>query len=138
MVGVFFLFAQGRISLVRGQPDKAIEFYKRAAAAQQQYRNLHFVSFWEIAIANLSLWNIHQSLECWTILKAEGTVSRSTFRTRQLIYVTAVVESGLRFRDGDLHVTPLWGGEKGRDFQALCRNSKVKTADCRQIYPTGG
>ena len=77
MVGVFFLFAQGRVSLIRGQPAKAIECYKKAAAAQQQYRNLHFISYWEIAIANLALWDIQQSLECWTILKSEGTVRDS-------------------------------------------------------------
>lgn len=65
------------MSLVRGQPVKAIECYKKAAAAQQQYRNLHLISFWEIAIANLALWDIQQSLECWEILKAEGTVSQS-------------------------------------------------------------
>jgi hypothetical protein len=64
------------MSLVRSQPAKAIEYYKKAAAAQQQYRNLHLISFWEMAIANVALWDIQQSLECWTILKAEGTVSR--------------------------------------------------------------
>ena len=75
MIGVFFLFAQGRMCLVRSQPAKAIEYYEKAAAAQQQYRNLHLISFWEIAVANLALWEIQQSLECWTTLKAEGTVS---------------------------------------------------------------
>jgi hypothetical protein len=75
MAGVFFLFAQGRMSVVRSQPAKAIKYYKKAADAQRQYKNLHLVSFWEIAIANLSLWNIPQSLECWVTLKTEGTVS---------------------------------------------------------------
>jgi len=73
--GVFFLFARGRMSLVRSQPAEAIEYYTKAANAQLQYKNLHLVSFWEIAIANLSLWNIPQSLDCWVTLKAEGTVS---------------------------------------------------------------
>jgi len=138
MIGVFFLFAQGRVSLVRSQPVKAIEYYKKAAAAQQQYRNLHLISFWEIAIANLALWDIQQSLECWTILKAEGTVSRPRSRTRQPTYVTAVVESDLRFWYGNLHVTSLRGREEGRDLQALRRGSKIKTTNCGQIYPTRG
>ena len=64
------------MNLVRGQPAKAIECYKKAAAAQQQYRNVNLISFWEIAIANLALCDIQQSLECWVILKEEGTVSR--------------------------------------------------------------
>ena len=75
--GVFFLFAQGRICVIRGQPVKAIEYYRKAANAQQQYKNLHLVSYWEIAIANLALWDIKQSLECWVTLKTEGTVGRS-------------------------------------------------------------
>jgi len=69
------------MSLVRGQPVKAIEYYKKATTAQQQYRNLHLISFWEIAIANLALWDIQQSLECWAILKAEGTVSQPRSHT---------------------------------------------------------
>jgi len=40
---------------------------------------LHLVSFWEIAIANLALWDIQKSLECWTILKAEGTWSKAIY-----------------------------------------------------------
>jgi len=77
--GVFFLFARGRMSLVRSQPAEAIEHYKKAADAQNQYRNLHLISFWEIAIANLALWDIHQSLEHWVILKAEATWSKAVY-----------------------------------------------------------
>lgn len=46
--------------------------------SQKQYRNLHHISYWEIALANLALWNIPASLECWTHLKAEATVSHVT------------------------------------------------------------
>lgn len=130
MIGVFFLFAQGRLSLIRGQPAKAIEYYNKAAAAQQQYRNLHLISFWEIAIANLALWDIRQSLECWTTLKAEGTVSRPRSRARQPTYVTPVVESDLRFWYGNFYVTPLRGTEKSGDFQALRRGSKAEATNC--------
>ena len=137
-IGVFFLFAQGRMSLVRSQPAKAIEYYEKAAAAQQQYRNLHLISFWEIAVANLALWDIQKSLDRWTTLKAEATVSRFRSQIRQPVYVTTVVESDLRFWRGNLHVTPLWGREKGGDSQVVCGCSKAKTADRGQIYPTRG
>ena len=126
------------MSLVRSQPAKAIEYYKKAAAAQQQYRNLHFISFWEIAIATMALWDIRQSLECWTILKREGTVSRPRPHTGQPAYITTVVEGDLCFWHGSLHVASLRGREKGGDIQALRRGSKVKTADCRKIHPTRG
>ena len=84
--GVFFLFAQGRMSLVRSQPAKAIEYYRKAADAQQQYRNLHLISFWEIAVANLALWDVQQSLDCWVVLKAEATVSQSCSCSSQPTY----------------------------------------------------
>ena len=62
------------MSIVRSQPAKAIEYYDQAAKAQEQYKNLHLISFWEIAIANLALWDIPKSLERWITLKKEGTV----------------------------------------------------------------
>ena len=73
--GVFFLFGQGRLSLCRSQPAQAIECYKKAVAAQSQYRNLHHISFWETAIAYMALCDIEASLENWRHLEAEATVS---------------------------------------------------------------
>lgn len=72
--GVFFLFGGGRLALCRSQPKKAIEFYTKAHESQSQYRNLHHISFWEIAIANFALWDIPASLVCWRDLQAEATV----------------------------------------------------------------
>lgn len=76
--GVFFLFGGGRLALCRSQPRKAIEFYTKAHVSQSQYRNLHHISFWEIAIANFCLWDIPASLICWRDLQAEATVSHNT------------------------------------------------------------
>ena len=42
--------------------------------SQKQYRNLHHISFWEIAIANLALWDLEESLKCWRNLEREATV----------------------------------------------------------------
>jgi hypothetical protein len=42
--------------------------------AQDQIRNLHLVSYWEMAVANISLWDVDASLRCWRTLEAEGTV----------------------------------------------------------------
>lgn len=43
-------------------------------AAQTQYRNLHHISFWEMSIAHMALWDIEASLENWRHLEAEATV----------------------------------------------------------------
>ncbi|KAJ3991899.1 hypothetical protein F5050DRAFT_1580574 [Lentinula boryana] len=61
--GVFFLFGAGRASLARSQPLRAISYYTRAMQVQTQYRNLHHISYWEIAIARMALWHIRGSLE---------------------------------------------------------------------------
>lgn len=77
--GVFFLFGQGRLYLIRGQPTHAIESYRTAMEVQSQYRNLHMISYWEIAIANLALYNPAESLECWRCLHAEATWSKASY-----------------------------------------------------------
>jgi len=68
------LFGAGRLALCQSQPDKAVYYYTQAMESQKQYRNLHHISFWEIAIANFALWDIPSSLKCWTVLVAEATV----------------------------------------------------------------
>ncbi|CCM00537.1 uncharacterized protein FIBRA_02571 [Fibroporia radiculosa] len=77
--GVFFLFGQGRLSLCRGQPAEAITYYTKAVEAQNQYRNMHHISNWEIAVASLALWDIEESLRCWQILTAEATWSKAVY-----------------------------------------------------------
>ncbi|KAI0654599.1 hypothetical protein C8Q70DRAFT_1026823 [Cubamyces menziesii] len=77
--GVFFLFGQGRLHLCRGQPATAIEYYRKALQAQNQYRNLHQISFWEMAVAHFALWEISESLQCWRTLAAEATWSKATY-----------------------------------------------------------
>ncbi len=72
--GVFFLFGQGRLKLCRSQPSEALQYYQKATEVQNQYRNLHHISTWEMAVANLALWDIPASLECWRLLHAEATV----------------------------------------------------------------
>ena len=74
-IGVFFLLGAGRLSICRSQPEQAIKYYDQAMRAQSQYRNLHHISYWEIAIAHLCLWDIKSSLSCWTELEKEATVS---------------------------------------------------------------
>ncbi|KAJ7506158.1 hypothetical protein B0H11DRAFT_2186288 [Mycena galericulata] len=77
--GVFFLFGAGRLSLARSQPQRAIEYYTKAMAAQKQYRNLHHISFWEMAVANLALADVAASLEYWRYLENEATWSKSIY-----------------------------------------------------------
>ncbi|KAH9054765.1 hypothetical protein EDB87DRAFT_1767585, partial [Lactarius vividus] len=77
--GVFFLLAQGRLSLCRSQPARAIASYQKAMSVQSQYRNLHHVSFWEMAMSNLALWEIEESLKCWRSLHKESAWSKAVY-----------------------------------------------------------
>ncbi|PPQ91091.1 hypothetical protein CVT25_013129 [Psilocybe cyanescens] len=77
--GVFFLFGAGRLALVRSRPAQAIHYYTLAMRSQSQYRNLHHISFWEMAIANLALWEVGRSLECWRDLEREATWSKAIY-----------------------------------------------------------
>ena len=74
MIGVFFLLAQGRLNSCRSQPARAIASYQKAMSVQSQYRNLHHISFWEMAVSYLTLWEIEESLKCWRSLHKEATV----------------------------------------------------------------
>ena len=77
--GVFFLFGQVRLYLMHGQPKKAIESYRTAMEVQSQYRNLHMISYWEVALAYLALYNPVESLDCWRNLHAEATWSKACY-----------------------------------------------------------
>ncbi|KAF9481046.1 hypothetical protein BDN70DRAFT_876780 [Pholiota conissans] len=77
--GVFFLFGAGRLGLMHSQPTQAIYYYTKALESQTQYRNLHHISFWEMAIANLALWDVEASLRCWRDLEREATWSKAIY-----------------------------------------------------------
>jgi tetratricopeptide (TPR) repeat protein len=74
IIGVFFLLAQGRLYSCRSQADRAIASYQKAMSVQSQYRNLHHISIWEMAVLYLTLWEIEESLKCWRSLHKEATV----------------------------------------------------------------
>lgn len=79
LLGVFFLFGQGRLKLCRSQPAEALQYYQRAMEVQDQYRNLYHISYWEMAIANLALWDVQASLGYWRKLQEEATVRVSLY-----------------------------------------------------------
>ncbi|KAH6894046.1 hypothetical protein BKA70DRAFT_1320347 [Coprinopsis sp. MPI-PUGE-AT-0042] len=94
--GVFFLFGAGRLAVVRSQPALAVDYYTRAMQSQSQYRNLHHVSYWEMAVAHFSLWDLKASLECWKPLEKESTWSKAIYT-----YGLAVCMLEVSEREGD-------------------------------------
>ena len=76
---VFFLFAEGRLALLRSDPSATVAAHARAVSIQNEYRSLHFISFWECAVARLALWDIDGSLKEWRPLAKEATWSKATY-----------------------------------------------------------
>ena len=70
-------------------------YYNQAMRAQSQYRNLHHISHWEIAVAYLCLWDIKSSLSCWTELEKDATVSEFITPEWRVTYSGLVVKIGL-------------------------------------------
>ncbi|TRM59257.1 hypothetical protein BD626DRAFT_409302 [Schizophyllum amplum] len=95
---VFFQFGAGRLSLVRSQPKKAIAHYTKAREVQTQYKNLHHVSYWEIALADLALWDAKASLDCWKILEEQATWSKCIYSYG---YAVCLLESAASGPEGD-------------------------------------
>jgi hypothetical protein len=78
-LGVFFLLGAGQLYLMRSQPALAVDFYTKAIECQTQYRNLHHISTWEIAVCQLALFDLPASRDCWKIMYEEATVSFRSF-----------------------------------------------------------
>ncbi|KAJ7080170.1 hypothetical protein B0H15DRAFT_857139 [Mycena belliarum] len=92
--GVFFLFGAGRLALARSQPALAIEYYTKAMSAQEQYRNLHHISFWEMAIAHLALGDVRASLACWRDLEREATWSKTIYSYGMAVCLLESADTG--------------------------------------------
>jgi hypothetical protein len=100
---------------------------------QSQYRNLHHLSFWEMAISNLGLWEIEESLKCWRNLHKESTVwSMASVLQIQLTYF-AVVKSCLCVWCRSPSCAVGWRSEQGRGPKAHDRGPKTAPADRGQV-----
>ncbi|KIY66759.1 hypothetical protein CYLTODRAFT_398199 [Cylindrobasidium torrendii FP15055 ss-10] len=76
---VFGLWANGRLRVARGKPAEAVEFYIKSIESQSQYPQLHAMSYWELAVVYISLWDVPSSLSYWRKLESESTWSRATY-----------------------------------------------------------
>ncbi|KAH8108408.1 hypothetical protein DFH11DRAFT_1747789 [Phellopilus nigrolimitatus] len=47
--------------------------------SQSQFRNLHQISYWEMAVVYFALWDVAQALQCWRRLEAESTWSKACY-----------------------------------------------------------
>ncbi|KAF8989353.1 hypothetical protein BDQ17DRAFT_1314373 [Cyathus striatus] len=82
-----FLVGAGRLALVRSQPQRAIDYYTKAMHSQSQYLNLHHISWWEISIAYLALWEVEKSMGWWRNLVQEATWSKSIYSYGLAVYL---------------------------------------------------
>lgn len=66
----------------------------RALNAQSQYRNLHHISHWEMAIANFALWDLRTSLKWWKELKKDATWSKACYAYGMAVCLIDLGEEG--------------------------------------------
>ncbi|CAH1647647.1 unnamed protein product [Spodoptera littoralis] len=76
---VWFLMFKGRIELIRGQFDTAIETYNRAVTSQRDWRQFHHVCYWEIMWVNSLKMDWRESALYATRLLEESTWSRTIY-----------------------------------------------------------
>lgn len=134
-VGVFFLFGQGRLSFCRGQPAQAIEYYSRAVAAQDQYKNLHYISHWEIGVANLALWDVAASLTNWRVLAKEATVRVSRTTRQHTIDSAAVVEGDVHLRGRGMPSRARRREAERGSGEALRTDLELAPTHRREVHP---
>ncbi|QRW14055.1 tetratricopeptide repeat protein 39B [Ceratobasidium sp. AG-Ba] len=83
---IFFLFGKGRLHVMRSQPDKAIDEYKKAKekiVKQTGYEQLGSVMDWEQALCHLALGNWKESAACWNELNENSKWSKATYTYAQ-------------------------------------------------------
>ncbi|KAH7103561.1 hypothetical protein BKA62DRAFT_695771 [Auriculariales sp. MPI-PUGE-AT-0066] len=77
--GVFFLFGAGRIAFCRSQPHRATVAYQRALESQDQYPQMHYLAFWELAVCAMARWRLDEAIPYWRTLRQEASWSKACY-----------------------------------------------------------
>ncbi|KDQ55006.1 hypothetical protein JAAARDRAFT_38112 [Jaapia argillacea MUCL 33604] len=81
----------GRLHVCQVRPSDAIRCFKEMIERAGEFYTVRHMSNWEIALANLSLWDIEESKKSWKYLVTEATWSRATYVYG---YAVCLLESG--------------------------------------------
>lgn len=139
--GIFFLFGQGRLHLLRGQPREAIRFYTAALSTQSQYRNMNQVRFVCCILPLHLLWVLTDPCQLLGDRDCEpGALGSGGQRTvlEKAVGGGKLEQSVLRVR----YRRMLAGKRRRREGERSCRLVSEATerppADCRQVCSHGG
>ncbi|XP_076642011.1 tetratricopeptide repeat protein 39B isoform X1 [Halictus rubicundus] len=77
--GVWFLFFKGRLELIRGNFETAIEWYTRSWKSQDLWPQFHHLCFWELMWAHCSLQQWEEAAMFANCLVKESNWSRTVY-----------------------------------------------------------
>ncbi|CAG8510434.1 2404_t:CDS:2 [Ambispora leptoticha] len=85
--GVLFLYFSGRINQTESYIDEAIVQYKKAIDIQKQWKQLHHICYWELALNYQCLRDFERAHECFEILCKESMWSKCVYSYQQAVCV---------------------------------------------------
>ncbi|CAG8490922.1 6881_t:CDS:2, partial [Ambispora gerdemannii] len=83
--GVLFLYFSGRLNQTECYIDKAIVQYKKAIEIQRQWKQLHHMCYWEMALNYQCLMNFERAYECFETLCEESMWSKCVYLYQQAV-----------------------------------------------------
>ncbi|CAG8587748.1 9692_t:CDS:2, partial [Paraglomus brasilianum] len=83
--GVLFLYFSGRLNQSESYIHEAIEQYKTAISIQKQWKQLHHICYWEMALNYQCLMDFENAYECFKTLCKESMWSKCIYLYHQAI-----------------------------------------------------
>lgn len=77
--GVFFLYFNGRLLVVKKLIDKATEQFKQAIDIQKDWKQLQHMCFWELGIIYIMQEKWQEAYDTYTILQKESSWSKAVY-----------------------------------------------------------
>ncbi|KAI8997240.1 hypothetical protein BDB01DRAFT_770382 [Pilobolus umbonatus] len=77
--GVFFLYFNGRNMFSKRELDEAIVQYQRAIDAQQDWKQLHHMCYWDLGIIYMIQQDYKKSYDTYNILSEESNWSKAVY-----------------------------------------------------------
>ncbi|CAO1622453.1 unnamed protein product [Jaminaea pallidilutea] len=78
--GIFYLYFSARLYCCQALPEKAIEYFRNAIESQREYKQLHHMCFWDLALTYLATCDYARAHECYDVLSRESNWSKAIYQ----------------------------------------------------------
>lgn len=98
--GVWFLFYKGRLELLKGSIDEAIEWYNKSKNSQDVWIQFHHICYWELMWAHCIKQDWQKALSYSELLSSESNWSKTIYLYQQAaIFFTTNPAAGSSEKD---------------------------------------